>query len=63
VFFAVENLYSRMPRWGPDDLLAVLPDDRLLRDDVPTDVLADRLADLSRWRARVAAERSLALGR
>src|SRR2546422_211286 len=28
-----------------DDLLAVLPDDRLLRDDV-RDVLADRLADL-----------------
>src|SRR5213593_1248364 len=44
-----------------DDLLAVLPDDRLLRDDV-RDVLADRLADLEPVAGSVAGRAIAALG-
>src|SRR5213593_1283626 len=44
-----------------DDLLAVLPDDRLLRDDV-RDVLADRLADLEPVAGPVAGRAIAALG-
>src|SRR3989454_5037141 len=44
-----------------DDLLAVLPDDRLLRDDV-RDVLADRLADLQTVASAIARRAVTALG-
>src|SRR6184192_1502006 len=44
-----------------DDLLAVLPDDRLLRDDV-LDVLADRLADLQTVASAIARRAVAALG-